>query len=130
MRRRVLPVLAVALVAIPVAEAAAPGAWKGRATSMDRSFKYGKVTFTVKGDTMRKLTIEGVTVSSNCGGYKTIYVPKLTIKGKRFTGAYQPVKGVDDIISVHGTFSGGTAKGTFSEGPLCDGAGRFTARAG
>jgi hypothetical protein len=130
---RLLTAAAVALfAALPVAEAGAVvkgGAWAGKATSMDRSIRYGKVTFKVKGKTMRNLKIEGVTVSSTCGGLTTIVVPKLTIKGNRFIGAYQPVPGVDDIISVNGTIKGGTAKGTFSEGPLCSGAGRFTARA-
>jgi hypothetical protein len=128
--------LAAAVVAsfaaLPVAEAGAAaksGPWAGKATSMDGDTRYGKVTFKVKGKTIRRLKIESVTVSSDCGGLKTIVVPKLKIKGNRFTGAYQPVAGVDDIISVNGTIKGGKAKGTFSEGPLCSGAGRFTARA-
>jgi hypothetical protein len=131
MRRLLIAALLclIALAGATVAHAAArQGAWKGQATSVDRSFKYGKVTFRVKGSTIHNLKIESVTVSG-CGGLKSIVVPKLKIKGKRFTGAYQPVAGVDDIISVNGRISGGTAKGTFSEGPLCQGAGRFTARA-
>lgn len=130
-RSAVLLVL-VALVAIPVAEAiAAPksGTWTGKATNMTRDVDYGKVTFTVKGKTIRNLKIESVT-TDGCGGLKSVIVPKLTITGNRFKGSYQPVAGVDDIIVVHGTFKGTTAKGTFNEGPLCENAGRFTAKAG
>ena len=128
---RIVLVIAVCLLAaMPAAAGAAveQGAWAGRATSMKGDFKYGKVTFRVKGKTMRNLTIEGVT-TSGCGGFKSVIVPKLTIKGTRFTGAYAPVPGVDDIISVNGTIKNGKAKGTFSEGPLCQNAGRFTAKA-
>ena len=117
--------------ALPAADAGAAvkaGQWAGKATNIDRDFNYGKVTFRVKGNTMRNLVIRAVT-TSGCGGFKDVVVPKLTIKGNRFTGAYQPVPGVDDIISVNGTFKGNTAKGVFSEGPLCQNAGRFTARA-
>jgi hypothetical protein len=125
MRPVLLACLALLVFATMVEAAAAPGLWKGRATSTDRKTQYGKVTFRVRGTTMRNLKIESVT--SSCGGLKTVFVPKLRIKGNRFTGAYQPVAGVDDIISVNGTISGGRARGTFSEGPLCQGDGRFTA---
>jgi hypothetical protein len=96
---------------------------------MARDFSYGKVTFKVKGSTMRDLKIEAVTVNG-CGGFMTLVIPKLSIEGRRFTGAYQPVPGTDQLVSVNGTFSGKTAKGTFSAGPLCQGSGRFIARAG
>ncbi len=129
--RKVSPVLLSLAVLIPAvfAEAAGRnGAWKGSATSSDGKTRYGKVTFTVKSAKMKNLKIESVTTSSDCGGLKSVVVPKLTIKNNRFTGAYQPVAGVDDIISVNGTFKNGVAKGTFSEGPLCEGDGKFTAR--
>jgi hypothetical protein len=111
------------------ARAATGGPWTGKATSMDRDFNYGKVTFKVKGSTIRGLQIEAVTVSG-CGGFMTLVIPRARIDGRRFTGAYQPVPGTDQIVSVNGTFRGNTVKGTFSAGPLCQGAGRFTARAG
>jgi hypothetical protein len=122
-----------AAVAIPpaAAEAAAePGPWKGRATSKDGTFRYGKVTFRVRGRTIRNLKIESVTVGG-CGGLgmKSIVVPKLTITGRRFRGVYKPVPDVDDTIIVTGTISGGRARGTFTEGPLCSAEGKFTARA-
>lgn len=117
--------MCLALVATAVA--APSGVWKGKATNMDRDFRYGKVSFRVSGSKMTNLKIEAVTVSG-CGGFTTLVIPKLTIRGRRFTGAYQPVKGTDQIVSANGTFSGSTAEGTFSAGPLCRGAGRFTAR--
>jgi hypothetical protein len=133
MRTRLLviaAVLCVAATALPaLADAAArSGSWKGQATSEDGSFKYGKVTFRVRGNTIRNLKIEGVTVSG-CGGFKSIVVPRLTIRGSRFSGSYKPVPDVDDVIIVRGTISGRTARATFSEGPTCVGKGRFTARA-
>ena len=131
--RRLLVLAALSLVALAgaaVAHAAVrQGSWKGQATSIDRKSKYGKVTFKVKGSTIRNLKIESVT-TSGCGGFKSVVVPKLKIKGTRFTGTYKPVPGVDDIISVNGKISGGKASGTFSEGPLCGNGGRFSARAG
>jgi hypothetical protein len=81
----------------------------------------------VKGSTIRNLKIEGVTVSG-CGGYKTIVVPRLRIRGTRFSGSYKPVPDVDDVIIVRGTITSRRARATFSEGPTCQGEGRFTAR--
>lgn len=112
----------------------APTAWAaekyvGKATNMDGSVSYGKVTFTVKGSTIKKFYVEGVTVSNgNCGGFKSVVVPTMKLKGSRIKGAYQPVKGVDDIISVSGRLKNGKAKGVFTEGPLCQLGGRFTAK--
>ena len=56
----VLALLIVALVAVPVALAAPAGSYKGQATGVDGTFKYGKVTFTVKGSTIRNLRVRGV----------------------------------------------------------------------
>ena len=124
-----LAVIAVLLCTVtPVAEAAPrAGAWKGRATSTDTDFKYGKVSFRVKGKTVRNLKIEGVTVSG-CGGFMTIVVPKLTIKGTKFSGSYKPVADSDQIIIVTGTITRRSAKAKFTAGPTCVGEGRFTAR--
>ena len=124
----VLVSIASGAVAADASASARAGAWRGQATSTDTSFKYGKVTFRVSGKTIRNLKIESVTVSG-CGGMKTIVVPKLTIKGTKFSGSYKPVPDVDDTIIVRGTISGTSAKGTFSEGPVCVGKGKFTARA-
>ena len=129
MRLRLIVIaVLVSLTAVVVAEAApTAGSWRGQATNMDRDFKYGKVTFRVKGNTIRNLKIEGVTVDG-CGGYKDVFVPKLTIKGTKFSGSYKPVADADDIIIVRGTITSRSAKATFTEGPLCEGAGRFTAK--
>ncbi len=135
MRTRTSVAIALACAAgatLPTAAEAAPrpGPWKGQATSKDGTFQYGKVTFRVRGRTIRNLKIESVTVGG-CGGLgmKSIVVPKLTISGRKFRGVYQPVPGVDDTIIVTGTISRGRARGTFTEGPLCSAEGKFTARA-
>ena len=132
MRLRLIVIAAAlaCLLALPAAVGAAAkaGSWSGQATSKDGSFKYGKVTFKVKGSSITNLKIEGVTVSG-CGGYKTIFVPKVRIKGSKFTAIYQPDPEIEDTIRVRGTISGSRATGTFAEGPLCEGEGKFTARA-
>ena len=124
----VLVSISLGAVAVDAVAAARAGAWRGQATSKDGSFKYGKVTFRVRGSTIRDLKIESVTVSG-CGGMKTIFVPRARISGTRFSATYKPLPDVDDEIKVRGTISGRTARGTFSEGPLCGGEGKFTARA-
>jgi hypothetical protein len=123
-----LGLIALGGTAVQASAAARAGAWRGQATSKDGSFKYGKVSFRVRGSTIRNLEIESVTMSG-CGGMKTIVVPRLRIRGTRFSASYKPVPDVDDTIIVRGTIKGGTARGTFSEGPLCVGEGKFTARA-
>lgn len=136
MTKRLMVVLAILVsigsvaVAADALAAARSGPWRGQATSTDGSFKYGKVSFRVRGSYIRDLKIESVTVSG-CGGLgmKTIFVPKARIRGTKFSAAYQPVPDVEDTIIVRGTINGSKAKGTFSEGPLCQGKGKFTARA-
>lgn len=54
-------------------------------------------------------------------------MPRINIKGTKFSGSYVPVPGLDDIVVVSGTFRGNKATGNFSEGPLCRNAGKFTA---
>ena len=118
----------VALVVPAASGAQAADKYVGKATNSDGSVSYGKVTFTVKGSKIKKFTVEGATVSNGgCGGFKSVVVPTMKLKGTRIAGAYQPVKGIDDIISVRGTLKGGKAKGVFTEGPLCQVDGRFTA---
>ena len=105
------------------------GKWTGTSTNMAGDFSYGKVSFTVARGVVRDFVIEGVTVSG-CGGYKSIVVPRLTIKGTSISGSYDPVPGVQDTITVKARFAGGAIRGTFTEGPTCVGAGRFVARPG
>ena len=128
----VLAVAAVAASAVPTASAAPAaggiprGAWTGTSTNMDRTFNYGKVSFTVGKGVVTNFKIEGVTVSG-CGGYRTIVVPRLSIKGRSIAGSYEPVPGIDDVVIVPARFVGGKIVGTFTEGPTCSGAGRFVA---
>lgn len=103
------------------------GAWVGTSTNMTGDFNYGRVSFTVGRGVIRDFIIEGVTVSG-CGGYKSIVVPRLTISGRTISGRYVPVPGIDDAITIKARLAGGAIKGTFTEGPLCSGAGRFIAR--
>ena len=128
MRTRLLVIAVLLCMSTAVADAAPrSGAWKGQATSTDTDFKYGKVSFRVSGKTVRNLKIEGVTVSG-CGGFMTIVVPKLTIKGTKFSGSYKPVPDSDQIIIVTGTITSRSAKAKFTAGPTCVGEGRFTAK--
>lgn len=123
--------IAIAVAAtVPVTTGAwAADKYVGEATNSNGSVSYGKVTFTVSGSKIKKFKVEGATVSNgNCGGYKSVVVPTMKLKGSKIVGAYQPVPGVDDIISVNGTLKNGKARGAFTEGPLCQIEGRFTAR--
>jgi len=101
--------------------------YEGKATNSAGDFNYGKVTFTVSGTTMKDLKIEGVT-TSGCGGYKNVIVPKIKIRGTKFSAGYVPVPGLDDIVTVSGTIRNGKVTGIFAEGPLCQNDGKFTAR--
>lgn len=136
MKRASAIAVASACVALGAASPAMAAKWTGKATNLAGNFNYGKVTFTTSGSTMKNLKIEGVT-TSGCGGYKSVIVPKLKIKGSRFSGSYVPVPGLNDVIRVSGTIRGSSASGQFSEGPLdiakpplCQNNGRFTARRG
>ena len=99
----------------------------GTSTNLAGDFAFGKVSFTVSSGAVTDFIVEGVTVMG-CGGYKSIVVPRLTVKGLTMSGSYVPVPGVDDTIKVKGRLVGGVIRGTFSEGPTCAGAGRFVAR--
>lgn len=128
MGRRLFPVLAGALtVAILFVGSADASRWSGTATNLKGDFRFGKVTFTVKGGYIRNLRIRAVTCSSTIVPFTTIVVPKAKIKGKTFYGKYVPVPGINDAIKVGGTISGSVARGTFREGPLITCEGRFKA---
>lgn len=100
--------------------------WEGRATNMAGDFRYGKVTFTLQGNTMKNFIIEGVT-TNGCGGYKSVIVPRIKVRGNRFSAKYVPIPGIDDTIVVNGTFRGKKVTGLFAEGPLCQNKGKFSA---
>lgn len=110
-----------------VAPADAASRWKGSSTNTIGTFNYGAVSFTVEGKQIKNFLIEGVT-TSGCGGYKNVFVPRIRISGSKFSVAYRPLPGYDDVIRVSGRFNGATASGTFKEGNLCSNAGKFTAR--
>lgn len=133
-RSNLLVALVCLVGSLAVASPAAASRWLGKATDRAGDFEYGKVTFTVSGSTMRNLVIEGVT-TSGCGGYKSVIVPKLKIRGSKFSGSYVPVPGKNDIIRVTGKIKGSRATAIFSEGsidptkpPLCENEGKFTAK--
>ena len=133
------PVLVAATAGCLLLIAASPAGaakWTGKATNLAGDFNYGKVTFTTSGSTMKNLKIEGVT-TSGCGGYKNVLVPKLKIKGGKFSATYVPVPGLNDVVRVQGSINGSKATGQFSEGPLdiakpplCQNKGKFTASRG
>lgn len=128
MRRRLLGSLAsVSIATLLFVGAAEASQWVGKATNLKGDFNYGKVTFTVKGSLMKNLIIEAVT-TQGCGGYKSVVVPKVRIRGSRFQATYVPVPGLDDTIKVSGTIRGSKATGKFREFGLCNNEGKFTAR--
>lgn len=118
---------AIIIIAAQGSHSFAADKWEGRATNLKGDFKYGKVTFTVSGSRIKNLQIEAVT-TSGCGGFKNVIVPSVKIRKTRFSASYRPIPGIDDIVRVSGTISNGKARGTFSEGPLCVNAGKFSAK--
>jgi hypothetical protein len=139
---RIPVVLALlALLALPAAVGAAGvnGVYKGRATNMDRDFKYGKVTMRVRGGKVTKLEIEAVT-TSGCGGFMTVvFAPNdsetqitkgsARIRNGRLSVTYRPVRSIEDqTTTINARVRGGRATGTFESGDLCVNEGRFTAK--
>jgi hypothetical protein len=140
MRRLLIPLALLTLSVAPATAAAVPaGTYKGRATNMDRDFRYGKVRVVVRNDRIRRVLIESVT-TSGCGGFMSVVFapsdPELKIlegstriRNGRFFVKYQPEPSVEDqTTTMRGRFSGGRVTGTFSSGDLCENEGRFTAR--
>ncbi len=126
---RVLGVTAGVLALFVSGPVAAAEKFAGTATDPTGAISFGAVTFTVKGGKVRNFTVEGATVTNGgCGGYKSVIVPTIPLRGGRMIGVYTPVPGVDDSIRVNGTITKGRASGTFAEGPLCELRGKFTAK--
>ena len=138
--RALLPpaVLALAVsLALPATVGAAT--YKGKATSMDRTFKYGNVTMRTSGAKVTKLAIESVT-TSGCGGFMSvIFAPKdaetqivkgsARIKGGKLFVKYRPVRSIEDqTTTIRASVTGSKVTGTFKSGALCGNEGRFTAR--
>ncbi|HEX8122921.1 MAG TPA: hypothetical protein VF549_16840 [Solirubrobacteraceae bacterium] len=139
-RTRTALALALALtllVPATVGAAGPAGTYKGRATSVDRDFKYGKVTMKVKGSKVTMLKIESVT-TTGCGGFMTVvFAPSSAqitkgsaqIKGGKLSVTYRPEPSVEDqTTTIKATVKGGKATGTFKSGDLCVNEGRFTAK--
>ena len=139
MRMLRFPVLVAVLVSLALPATAFAVTYKGRATSMDRSFKYGKVTFTVRNGKVTKVKIESVT-TTGCGGFMTvIFAPNdpetqitkgsARIRNGRFNVTYRPVRSIEDqTTTIKARVTGGRVTGTFESGDLCVNEGRFTAR--
>ncbi|MDQ3739990.1 MAG: hypothetical protein M3389_03505 [Actinomycetota bacterium] len=143
MRRLRIPALLalLALLALPagVGAAGVNGTYKGRATNMDRDFRYGKVTMRVRAGRVTKLEIESVT-TTGCGGFMTVvFAPNdsetqivsgsARIRNGRLSVTYRPVRDVEDqVTTIKARVSGGRVTGTFKSGDLCVNEGRFTAR--
>ncbi len=139
--RRPIVIALLALLALPTTVGAAgpAGTYKGRATSMDRDFKYGKVTMKVRGSKVTNLKIESVT-TTGCGGFmNVIFAPNdpetqivegsARIRNGRLKVKYRPVRSIEDqTTTINARVSGGRVTGTFSSGGLCVNEGRFTGR--
>ena len=133
-----LTLAATAALVVP-ASAGTTRVYKGKATSMDRDFKYGAVTMRVRGATVRKLEIESVT-TTGCGGFMTVvFAPSdpetqivkgsAKIRDGKLSVTYRPVRSVEDqTTTIKATVGARRVTGTFRSGDLCVNAGRFTAR--
>ena len=132
--------LAASLMLAPSVGAAGPaGTYRGKATSTDGKFKYGKVTMKVRGTRVTSLKIEAVT-TTGCGGLMTVvFAPSdraghitkgsATLRNGRLSVTYQPDHSVEDqTTTISARVRSGRVTGTFSSGDLCGNAGRFTAR--
>ena len=141
MRSMALVLALLALLALPASVGAAgtAGTYKGRATNMDRDFRYGKVTMKVKAGKVTYLEIQSVT-TTGCGGFMSvIFAPNdsetqivegsARIRNGRFSVKYRPVRDIEDqTTTMKGRVRGGKVTGTFKSGDLCVNAGRFTAK--
>ena len=136
------PLALAALVAVALAipaGAASTQTFKGRATSTDKSFKYGKVTVKRKGSKVTSVKIESVT-TTGCGGFMTlVFTPSdkdlqivsgsARIKDGKLSVKYRPDRSVDDqTTTLKAKFKGSSVSGTFSSGSLCVNKGRFSAK--
>jgi hypothetical protein len=140
MRRTLLSLALLAALALAVpAEAGTAGTYKGRATNMDRDFKYGKVTMKVRAGKVTSLKIESVT-TTGCGGFMSvIFAPNdpetQIVKGSarlrdgRLSVTYRPVRDIEDqTTTIKARIVGSKVTGTFASGDMCVNEGRFTAR--
>jgi hypothetical protein len=134
-------VLTIGLLgALAVPATAGPAkTYTGKATSTDRSFRYGKVTVKTAGKKVTLVKIEGVT-TTGCGGFmsvifspgsKGVQITKgsATIKGGKLAVTYRPTSEVPtQKTELKATITASTVTGTFKSGELCENAGRFSAK--
>ena len=132
-----LTALALGLAAPALAGTA--GTYKGKATSMDRDFKYGGVTMKVRGGKVTSLVIKAVT-TTGCGGFMdVVFAPRdpetrivsgsARLKNGRLSVKYRPVADIEDqTTEIKARIRGSKVTGTFESGALCSNAGRFTAK--
>ena len=140
MRLRLL-LLTAALAAVLAAPATAGTSliYKGRATSMDRDFRYGAVRVVIRDGRVRSVKIESVT-TTGCGGFMTlVFAPSdpetqivsgsARVRDGRFAVTYRPVRSVEDqTTTLRARVTRSSITGTFASGDLCVNEGRFTAR--
>lgn len=143
MRRPAAFVLA-ALTTAALASPAAAGpttTYRGKATSKDRSFRYGKVTLKVRDQKVTNLKIESVT-TNGCAGVTAInivFAPgsrgqqivggSARIKKGRFVVSFRPDRTVEEqVVSIRATITKRSASGIFESVGICTNEGRFTAK--
>ena len=138
-RLLVLATLLAALGLAAPATAGTAGTYKGRATNLDRDFRYGAVTMKVRAGKVTSLVIKAVT-TTGCGGFMdVVFAPKdpetqivkgsARISGGRLSVTYRPVRSIEDqTTKISARLSGSKVTGTFASGTLCGNEGRFTAR--
>ena len=133
-----LSLLSALSLAAP-ATAGTAGTYTGRATSMDRDFRYGKVTMKVRAGKVTSLVIRAVT-TTGCGGFMdVVFAPRdpetdivkgsARLRNGRLSVTYRPVRSIEDqTTTIAARIVGSRVTGTFESGTLCENAGRFTAR--
>lgn len=137
---RVLAVVVAAAAAVPALAATGHnGTYRGKATSMDTTFKYGKVLVRVKSGRVTHLKIEAVT-TTGCGGFMdVVFAPgtpdmkivggSARIKNGKFTVRYLPYDEVEEQSTfITATFRSGKVTGRFESLGHCSNKGRFTAK--
>ena len=139
MRLLSIPVLLAVLLSLAVPRAVGAATYKGKATNMDRDFKYGKVTVRTKGAKVTYIEIESVTTSGCNGNMTLVFAPKdpetqitkgsARIKNGRLSVTYRPVRSIEDqTTKIYARVTGSKITGTFESGDLCVNEGRFTAK--
>jgi hypothetical protein len=142
-RTALLPLTIAMAVALAAPAAAGPTTtYKGKATSKDKTFRYGKVTMRVKDRRVTNLKIESVT-TNGCAGVSAMNIvfspsskaqkivggsAKLSKSG-RLVVSFRPDKTVEEqIVSIRATVKKSSASGVFESVGICTNEGRFTAK--